>query len=104
MGGAKFRPERNVQSFWHALHTIIGCASLPLHRQPAFIRNDGQWESEAKFLLRSPVLDLWITGNGVVYDMIRVESTGIPDERQVRIRHAPVFISFEGAGDDARAT
>ena len=91
--------------------------------RPVFIRNDGQWDRRARFLLRSPGLDLWITGNGVVYDINRVEridgdagrkgarpagsgregTPGIPHMAEVRIRRAPVFITFEGARSDASA-
>ena len=111
-------PVPTVRSLVFSALMLLLASLEGMAQQPAFIRNDGQWESDAKFLLRSPGLDLWITGNGVVYDMIRVESLDrskqrprlaagqqsfdTPDAEQVRTRHAPVFISFEGASDEAR--
>ena len=79
---------------------------------PSFIRNDGQWNPTAKFLMRSPGLDLWITATGVVYDINRVEkkagdngprlsSIGAEEIPTLRVHHAPVFITFEGADSGA---
>ena len=36
---------------------------------PAFIENRGQWDDAANFLLQTDGLDMWITDDGVVYDL-----------------------------------
>jgi hypothetical protein len=89
-------------------------------QRPVFIENRGQWDERAKFLLRSPGLDVWITDNGVVYDVSRIErvdqgggsrlasgaavegpmSGNVP---QLNVTRAPVFITFEGASKKASA-
>src|SRR5437867_2880176 len=42
-------------------------------QKPVFIENKGQWDERTRFLMRTPGMDLWITNNGVVYDLNRVE-------------------------------
>jgi hypothetical protein len=37
-----------------------------------FIENKGQWDSRAKFVLRSGRMDLWLTDNGAVYDLYKM--------------------------------
>jgi hypothetical protein len=88
--------------------------------EQSFIRNDGQWNRQAEFLHRSPGFDLWITTSGFVYDIRRIES--IPDRDaaepsssaldgesrhdhlpQVRIRRAPLRVTFDETRGDARA-
>jgi hypothetical protein len=44
-------------------------------REPVFIENRGQWGDRAKYLLRTEGLDMWVTDNGVVYD-VRNEDRG----------------------------
>jgi hypothetical protein len=92
-------------------------------QQPVFIENRGQWDRRAKFLLRSPGLDLWITDNGVVYDLNRIERTdgqteqegprlqstahteGVIDRKlpELKVTRTPVFIAFEDASRNAVA-
>ena len=40
-----------------------------VRQAPVFIENRGQWDSQAKFLLRSHGLDMWVTDHGVRYDI-----------------------------------
>ena len=42
-------------------------------QRPVFIENKGQWDPQAKFLLRSRGLDMWVTDQGVRYDMYRMK-------------------------------
>jgi hypothetical protein len=95
----------------------------PDSRRSGFIENRGQWDIRAKFLLRSPGLDLWITGSGVVYDLNRIEYIQKGDGKQsasvlssamgpggghtessnIRITRKAVSMNFEGASSDAAA-
>jgi hypothetical protein len=98
-------------------------AQQALARQkPVFIANKGQWDRQAKFLLRSPGMDLWITDNGVVYDINRVEpidnssssvrphvlgatddASIIRQQEMAKVTSTPVFITYEGASRGASA-
>jgi hypothetical protein len=88
--------------------------------RPLFIENRGQWNRRAKFLLRSPGLDLWITGNGMVYELNRVEpaassmrpravaanerpTNGLAAMVRSRSESAEVHVSFVGASGHAAA-
>src|SRR5438309_883738 len=80
-------------------------------QQPVYIENRGQWDRQAKFLIRSNGLDLWITDHGVVYDINRVEQTDAKgstattmsaDDKPV-VHRTPVFMTFLGASDHAAA-
>jgi hypothetical protein len=95
----------------------------PRRQEPVFIENRGQWDARAKFLLRSPGLDLWITNNGVVYDINRIERIEKKSEKngprissiaetegaigrdapQFKVTRTPVFITYEGASTHASA-
>jgi len=102
----------------------LGQAHQALAQQrPAFIENRGQWDPRAKFLLRSPGLDLWITSDGVVYDMRRFEPAneskpeGEPqlagtahastrtdtDSPALKVTRVPVFVTYQGASTNAAA-
>jgi len=91
-------------------------------QQTVFVENKGQWDSRAKFLLRSPGMDLWITDNGVVYDINRVEpidnnsilggprvlgatdnASATPQQPPFKVTSTPVFITYEGASREASA-
>lgn len=71
------------------LHAIIGMISAffclytpnlvlsqknPASRNTAFIENKGQWDSKARFLAQSPGLDMWITDDGIVYDIFNLRA------------------------------
>lgn len=45
----------------------------------AFIQNKGQWNESAKFLAQNRNLDVWLTSNGVIYDMYALENPLISD-------------------------
>lgn len=83
-------------------------------QRPVFIENKGQWDKQAKFLLRSPGLDIWITDIGVVYELHRIERTETRasptfelngrEEAPVRVTRAAVVITYDGASASASAT
>jgi hypothetical protein len=80
----------------------FGAGRDATRNQPVFIENRGQWDSEAKFLLRSLGLDLWITSNGVVYDLNRIEHTQVDQKAdEYTVRRTPVFITYEGSSTKA---
>ncbi|MDR3627383.1 MAG: hypothetical protein P4L45_11145, partial [Ignavibacteriaceae bacterium] len=39
-----------------------------------FIQNNGQWNSEVKYLIRIGGMNAWITNSGVVYDYYRIDN------------------------------
>ncbi|GIV02542.1 MAG: hypothetical protein KatS3mg015_1372 [Fimbriimonadales bacterium] len=41
--------------------------------QGVFLENRGQWNGEARYLMRSPNLDTWVTDDGLVYQFYKVE-------------------------------
>lgn len=41
----------------------------------SFIENRGQWDAEAKYLLRTAGIDTWVVEDGVVYDFYRMSGT-----------------------------
>jgi hypothetical protein len=69
---------------------------------PVFIENRGQWNSEARFLLRCNGLDLWITDRGVVYDIARIEGSDSSHVTGIHtvavIEHVAVSMTFSGTG------
>jgi hypothetical protein len=59
---------------------------------PGYIENRGQWDSRARFLVRSRGLDLWISGSGMTYNLYRYQSDSSVSlmERDIRSgRHLP---------------
>jgi hypothetical protein len=81
-------------------------------QQPVYIENRGQWDPQAKYLIRSGGLDVWITDDGVVYDIYRIErkegANGAEydsgtDNAAVTVRRAPVFMRFVNAAEGAAA-
>jgi hypothetical protein len=77
-------------------------------QQSLFIENRGQWDPDAKFLLQSGGLNLWITSHGMVYDLFTIERNrqrsdaatasniaGSSTTEQVRRGHI-VRMTFEG--------
>lgn len=96
----------------HASTAAEASARAAVAKQtPIFIENRGQWDRRAKFLLRSPGLDLWITNDGVIYDLSRVEKIEENSNNvgprlassQLRIERAPVYVTFEGANQASSA-
>jgi hypothetical protein len=43
--------------------------------KPSFLENKGQWDARAKYLLRAGGVDLWVTDQGVVYDLHKESHT-----------------------------
>jgi hypothetical protein len=41
--------------------------------QGVFLENRGQWNAEARYLMRSPNLDTWVTDDGLVYQFYKLE-------------------------------
>ena len=50
----------------------IQCPGYPTGHT-LFVENRGQWGGDARFLLRTPGLDTWITDDGMVYDLYRIK-------------------------------
>ncbi|HEY0868109.1 MAG TPA: hypothetical protein VGE01_12060 [Fimbriimonas sp.] len=76
--------------------------SGPKPDQATFIENRGQWNSQARFLSKSPGVDLWVTGDGVLLDYYRYERPGegpltAAETSQVRRSGHVVKVSVEGA-------
>lgn len=44
----------------------------------AYLQNKGQWDDEALFLLRRPGLRMWLTREGIVYDLYSIEAAAPP--------------------------
>lgn len=82
-----------------ALALPYAVAAEPLATQPSvFIENRGQWDLEARYLLRSNGLDLWLTNTGLVYDLRTPSANATtPGKRSA------VFVNFLGATPDAVA-
>lgn len=64
-----------------------------------FVENKGQWDSRAKFLSRTPNLDLWVTNRGLVLDYYRNLRGGKADRREGQV----LDMSFAGASKSAKA-
>jgi hypothetical protein len=80
----------------------------------AYVENKGQWDEEAKFLARGSGLDLWVTRDGMVFDVYRHVAAGSSSdsglsellqlreevrEPQTRQVGHVVRLRFLGAGD-----
>lgn len=50
-----------------------GAAPGALHAQGMFLENLGQWDGEARYLMRLPNLDTWVTDDGLVYQFYRAD-------------------------------
>lgn len=79
-------------------------SKTPTGRTMAFIENRGQWNQEARFLLRSPEADLWICRDEIRYDIhptsrtIAPETPGKVGQRsEGRTAGHVVTMQFEGA-------
>ncbi len=53
--------------------TVVGScfAQTAIPSSHAFSENKGQWDSQVRFLAKSPGLNLWVTGEGLVMDNYR---------------------------------
>lgn len=58
-----------------------------------FTENKGQWNSKAKFLARTNVVDIWVTATGVVYDWHGATDRKNPSKR----KNEAVGVDFVGA-------
>lgn len=70
-----------------------GAPGSALHAQGMFLENKGQWDAEARYLMRLPNLDTWVTDDGIVYQFYQADvvlPSDITDPHDVRAR-------FEGA-------
>jgi len=77
----------------------MGSAALS---QGAFIENKGQWNSAARFLMKSPGANLWVTDSGAVIDYYKLSSRTVQltDEATGRYLKASgdvVRVNFVGA-------
>ncbi|MEP7218828.1 MAG: SBBP repeat-containing protein [Bacteroidota bacterium] len=91
---------------------------LSARQDPVFIENKGQWNQQAKFLLRGVGLDLWITDHGVVYDLYHIDrssrhETLTPFDRIInrmetscadQSLHSSISLHFLGADPAAAAS
>ncbi|HSI72558.1 MAG TPA: hypothetical protein VK934_05235 [Fimbriimonas sp.] len=76
-----------------------------------FTANAGQWHRDARFLARTPGMDLWVTNQGVTYDFYRREGRPLLKSSRVlepaldrshRMGHV-VQVGFDGALPTSRA-
>lgn len=73
-----------------------------LRGRAAFVENRGQWDPSVRFLCRVGGLATWITGDGITYDLHRVDQVADREDRRTsavgnRIAGHVVRMSFEGA-------
>jgi len=95
---------------WHStMNVIIACLLLLIsltatqtyaqqtrdQRGPMYIENRGQWNADARYMLRSSNLDVWICQDRVVYDVRRFE------HEDSTASHSIVTSRFVGANLDA---
>jgi len=87
----------------HAQTTATSAAAREaLAKQPlSFMENRGQWHPDARFLARLNGLDLWVTDQGFVYDLYRMDRK--PSENTIVRSGHVVNMRFLGAGTGARA-
>ena len=69
---------------------LISAGALAAPSQGYFIENGGQWDSRAQFLLKTGGLNLWITGEGPVFDFRRFVPIGKPDN--TKFHRQPGFL------------
>lgn len=68
---------------------------FPSATTPVYVENRGQWNASALFFTRTPGLDVWLTREGVVYDMYHYEAvSGDPEKHRIG---AVVKMEFRGA-------
>jgi hypothetical protein len=67
-----------------------------------FIENKGQWNPQARFLARTKGLDLWVTDEGLTYDLYRMTGGNGASASGKRVGHV-VRMVFDGAGSSASA-
>lgn len=70
--------------------------------QGAFIENQGQWNSAAKFLMKSPGANLWVTESGAVIDYYKHSTKLVPvaedfNGKQISTKGDVVRVNFVGA-------
>jgi len=70
--------------------------------QGAFIENQGQWNSAAKFLMKSPGANLWVTNSGAVIDYYKHSTELVPvaedfTGKRISTKGDVVRVNFVGA-------
>jgi len=65
-----------------------------------FTENKGQWNPQAKFLARSPGMDMWVTNTGIAYDY---QERTTDDAGKTLVKRSPVMVDFVGATGHGRA-
>ena len=77
-----------------------------------FTANAGQWHRDARFLARTPGMDIWVTNQGVTYDFYRSEGGPLlktaralepARDHSHRMGHV-VEVGFDGASPTSRAS
>lgn len=82
------------------LHLLIAAAATggvalgdpalsTLHAQGMFLENLGQWDAEARYLMRLPNLDTWVTDDGIVYQFYQADvipPSDLTDPADIRAR------------------
>ena len=91
-----------------ALATIAPTAVSPTtFGSGHFIENKGQWDSRARFLLKQPGVNYWVTDSGTVIDFHREQRELVEDAEGTRrsVRHRigdVVSVNFVGASKAVR--
>ncbi|MBX3119524.1 MAG: SBBP repeat-containing protein [Fimbriimonadaceae bacterium] len=85
-------PSKTTYGTPSKLASMSSGKSAGLTYQERFIENRGQWDSEARFMGKSPGMDTWITETGVVYDIFRLRELNEPNNGpQIAKRSAPHY-------------
>ncbi|MDX2065573.1 MAG: SBBP repeat-containing protein [Fimbriimonadaceae bacterium] len=89
-----------------AMVAIAGNPAVPQTASPiipignAFIRNNGQWDPEARFLARSGGLDFWVTRTGFTLDFHRIDN----GQAEPRVKGHVVKVEVVGASGAGEST
>ena len=67
-----------------------------------FIENKGQWPAEVFFLTQINGLDAWITNNGVLYDLYKVEPSELSDPKNRTRKGHRVFYKLNHINVDVK--
>ena len=98
--------------------------SVMARERLVFEENRGQFDAEARYLLRAGGLNVWVSDRGLTYDLFRTEEVGNPSDRvlhdradipphereteridrEIRRTGHVVAMRFDGADPGARAT
>lgn len=61
-----------------------------------FIRNDGQWDNKARFLMKGDGVNFWVTNTGIVYDMFQFTNPQSADGIAKKFAAGKIDASLEG--------